>query len=260
MAPWVAANLGKKVTMIYPDFSFGYDHRDNFTAAIQAQGGTVVASIAIPPTETSFTRYLPQIPADTDVIYHVMVGPAVLTFVKELGDYLGPSGPKLFGFMDSLEAVRMDIDALSYLEGSYFWEAHARYAQKDQTAFDKFYREKVGVDATGAAIGDENDVSTYSHMFSVWETLFAMKKAMELSGYKGPDQKVAMLEAMESITGFEESNEFPQGAKLFNGKTHQAFGHQNISKVVNGKLEVVYRTSIEETLYPDEVDYTTMSF
>ena len=28
MAPWVAANLGKKVTMIFPDYAFGHDHRD----------------------------------------------------------------------------------------------------------------------------------------------------------------------------------------------------------------------------------------
>ena len=69
-----------------------------------------------------------------------------------------------------------------------------------------------------------------------------------------------MLEAMESITGFEASNKFPQGTKLFNGKTHQSFGHQNISQVVDGKLKVVYETSIEETLYEDETDYTKMSF
>jgi branched-chain amino acid transport system substrate-binding protein len=56
MAPFVANNLGKKVTMIFPDFAFGHDHRDFFTAAIEAQGGEVVKHIAIPPTETSFTR------------------------------------------------------------------------------------------------------------------------------------------------------------------------------------------------------------
>lgn len=260
MAPWVSKNLGKKVTLIYPDYNFGYDHRDNFTAAIKAQGGEVVADIGIPPTETSFTRYLPQIPMSTEVIYHVMVGPAVLTFVKELGEHLGSARPELFGFIDSLEAVRMDIPQLEFLEGSHFWEAHPRHAQANQSAFDKFYREKVGVDETGAAVGDSNDVSTYSHMFSVWETLFAIKRAMEISGYRGPGQKIAMLEAMESITGFEASNEFPQGSKIFNGKTHQSFGHQHISRVVNGKLEVAYTTSIDETLYDDEVDYTAMPF
>ena len=114
----------------------------------------------------------------------------------------------------------------------------------------------MGVDDTGAALSDPKDVSTYSHMFSVWETLFAIKKAMELSGYKGPAQKVAMLEAMESITGFAESNEFPQGDKVFNGKTHQVFGKQSISKVEGGKLNVVHTTAIEDGMYPDEVDYT----
>ena len=34
-------------------------------AAIQAQGGEVISS-AIPPTETSFTRYLPRIPKETE--------------------------------------------------------------------------------------------------------------------------------------------------------------------------------------------------
>lgn len=38
MAPFVGGNLGKKVTMIYPDFAFGHDHRDNFSAALKAQG------------------------------------------------------------------------------------------------------------------------------------------------------------------------------------------------------------------------------
>ena len=47
---------------------------------------------------------------------------------------------------------------------------------------------------------------------------------------------------------------------MFNGKTHQVFGHQYISKVEGGKLDVVHTTTIEDGLYPDEVDYTTMPF
>ena len=56
---------------------------------------------------------------------------------------------------------------------------------------------------------------------------------------------------------FEEGEDHPQGAKTFNGKTNQAFGIQNISKVDGGKLTVVHKTSIEDGMYPDEVDYTT---
>jgi len=52
MGPFIAENLGKKVTMIYPDFAFGHDHRDYFSAAFEKQGGTILEKIAIPPTET----------------------------------------------------------------------------------------------------------------------------------------------------------------------------------------------------------------
>ena len=49
----------------------------------------------MPPTESSFTKYFPKIPRETEVIYHVMVGPAVLTFVKEMGEFYGPNRPEL---------------------------------------------------------------------------------------------------------------------------------------------------------------------
>ncbi len=260
MAPFVASNLGKKVTMIFPDFAFGHDHRDYFSAAIEAQGGEVVEMIAIPPTETSFTKYFPRIPRDTEVIYHVMVGPAVLTFVKELGEFFGPSRPEIFGFIDSLEAVDMASPGLEFLEGTYFWEGNPRYAQPDQTEFDKTFRAAVGVDENGASVSDPKDVSTYAHMFGCWETLHVIKAGMEASAYTGPADRARLIEAVEAMTDMPHSTAHPQGAKLFNGKTHQVFGPQYISKVTDGKLIVAHTASIEDTLYPDEVDYTTQSF
>jgi len=260
MAPFVGQNLGKKVTMIYPDFAFGHDHRDFFSEAINREGGEVVAKIAIPPTETSFTKYFPKIPRDTEVIYHVMVGPAVLTFVKELGEFFGPNRPELFGFIDSLEATDINSPGLEFLEGSYMWEGMPRYAQADQSSHDKLYREAVGVDANGASTSDAKDVSTYAHMFGCWETLNIVKAGMEASDYKGPKDRSKLIEAVEAMTDIPLSDDNPQGAKKFNGKTHQTFGHQYISKVQEGKLALVHTTSIEDTLYDDEVDYTTQSF
>jgi branched-chain amino acid transport system substrate-binding protein len=83
---------------------------------------------------------------------------------------------------------------------------------------------------------------------------------MEAAGYEGPDDRQAFVEAVEAMTEMPLSQEHPQGAKAFNGKTHQVFGHQSISAVEGGKLRVVHTTSIEDGMYPDEVDYTTMSF
>lgn len=260
MAPFVADNLGKKVTMIFPDFAFGHDHRDFFSEAIEAQGGEVVAKIAIPPTETSFTKYFPQIPRETEVIYHVMVGPAVLTFVKEMGEFFGPSRPEIFGFIDSLEAVDLSSPGLEFLEGTYFWEGNPRYAQADQSDHDKAYRAAIGIDDNGASLADSADVSTYAHMFSCWETLNVIKRGMETADYQGPADRVKLIEAIEDMTDMAHSDDHPQGAKLFNGKTHQVFGHQYISQVEEGRLNVKHTTAIEDGFYEDEVDYTAQSF
>jgi branched-chain amino acid transport system substrate-binding protein len=261
MAPWISANLGKKVTMVYPDFAFGHDHRDFFTAKMAEMGGEVIAQIAIPPTETSFTRYFPQIPAETEVLYHVMVGPAVLTFVKELGEFYGSGAkPQFFGFIDSLEAVDTATPGLEFLEGSYFWEGHNRVKPADAGEHEAAYRAAVGVDDNGASVSDAADISTYAHMFSTWETLHFLKQAMEASGYTGPADRQKLVEAMEAITDLPYGIERPQGAKMFNGKTHQVFGTQNIAQVQGGKLIRVHQTTMEDGAYADAVDYTTMSF
>ena len=260
VAPFITENLGRKVTMIFPDYGFGYDHRDALGPAIEAQGGEVLAKIAIPPTETSFTRYFPQIPRETEVLYHVMVGPGVLTFVKELGEFFGGRGPELFGFIDSVEAVAIDSPGLEFLEGTHFWEGMCRHRPEDETADQAAYRAAVGVDARGAALDDPGDVSTYGHMFGCWETLHIIKAGMEAAGYRGPQDRTAVIEAVEAMDEMPASRAHPQGAKVFNGRTHQVFGQQNITRVMDGRLTRVHRTSIEESLYPDAVDYTQRPF
>ncbi len=257
VGPWIVKNLGKKVTMIYPDYAFGYDHRDFFGKVVAGLGGTVRALIPIPPTETSFTRHFARVPADTDVLYHVMVGPGVLTFVKELGEHFGARRPQLFGFIDSLEGVDIASPGLEYLEGSYLWEAFPRYAGGYPTPHEKFYRQRVGVGDNGASVQDPRDVSTYSHMFGVWETLFVIKQGVEQSGYKTPKDYRAFIETLEKIPSFPEGVEHPQGPKKFVGPIHQSFGQQFISKVEARKLRVVHKTAIEDSLYPPEADYTT---
>ena len=258
MAPYITQNLGKRVTMIFPDYAFGYNHRDNLPAAIEAQGGQVIEKLAIPPTETNFFKYFPRIPAETEVIYHVMVGPGVLTFVKEMGEFYGSERPQIFGFIDSLEATDLNSPGLEFLDGTYFWEGHPRYDYGSEA--DRFYRERIGVDANGSSVSDPRDVSTYGHMFGCWETLHVIKRGMEEAGYQDKDDRQKLVEAVEALSIMEEGNEHPQGPKVFNGKTHQVFGRQYISKVEGGKLALQHQTAIEDGFYPDEVDYTDLAF
>ncbi len=258
VAGWIVENLGKKITMIFPDYAFGYNHRDWFGKAARDLGGEILELIPIPPTETTFTKYFPKVPADTEVLYHVMVGPAVLTFVKEMGEFFGAKRPEIFGFIDSLEGVAIDSPGLEFLEGTYFWEAFPRYLDGYDTPYHRFFREKVGVDENGADVNDPKSVATYSHMFSCWETLFIIKETVEQSGYtrRSPEDYRAFIETLENFRWFNEGNQHPQGAKLFNGRLHQCFGQQFISRVENGRLKTVYRTKIEDSVYESDVDYT----
>lgn len=260
VAPWVADNVGKKITMIYPDYAFGHDHRDYFPPAFEAAGGEVVARIPIPPTETSFTRYLPQIPSDTDAIYHIMIGPAVLTFVRELGEFFGTGGPQLFGFIDSLEAVDINSPGLEFLEGSHLWEGMPRYLQEGAPEHERFYRDEVGIDENGASVNDPRDISTAAHMFGCWETLYIIKRAMEAADYQGPDDRARLIEATEELSELPAGNEHPQGGKIFVPQIHQSFASQNISVVRDGRLDVVHTTTIEDSMYEPEADYTTQAF
>jgi len=259
IAPWLVNNVGKKVTMIIPDYVFGYQHRDFFTEVSAKHGGTVNAVVAIAPTESSFTKYFSQIPADTEAIYHVMVGPGVLTFVRELGEYFGGKGPKLFGFIDSLEAVDIASPGLEFLDGSHIWEAFPRYAAGLGTEFAANYRKAVGLDDNGADAANPKDIATSSHMFGCWESLHTIKAGVEASGYKDGNDKAKFIEAVEAMASFDESNAYPQGTKTFIGKTHQSFGRQFISKVESGKLSVVHTTAIEDGLYDAAADYTSQA-
>ena len=148
---------------------------------------------------------------------------------------------------------------LEYLEGTHFWEAMPRYESGYPTPHAKNYRKHAGINANGASVKDPKDVSTNSHMFGCWETLYVIKEAVEQSGYRSKKDYPALIETLEGFQWFNEGAGHPQGGKKFVGQIHQCFGQQFISKVKGSKLEVVHRTSIEDGLYEPEADYTKKS-
>ena len=134
VAPWIAGNLGKKVTMVFPDYAFGHDHRDFFTPAIAAQGGEVIARYN-PPT-SSFT-----LPAADPVERSALPrdgGTGVLTFVKKARRILCRRDPRCSA---SSTASRRWTSLARHWSSSrhYFWEGMPRYAGRCPDAV-KAYR------------------------------------------------------------------------------------------------------------------------
>ena len=249
---WILENLGKKWSMIYPDYAFGYYHRDWFSSLVEERGGKVLERIPVPADATDFLSYISRIDPQSDGVYHVIVGPGIFTFVKQLAQY-GFEGQK-FGFVDSIEGIDTETLADS-IEGWWFWEAFPRRLSGYDTQFNRKYREIVGVDDEGSAVEDKKNVSVFSHMHSVWESLFAIKMGVEGSGWQSKTDNKKFIEYMESLQRFDEGIGFPAGSKLFNAKNHQAFGQHFISQIESCRLNVKFRIPVEKSLYDPTVDY-----
>ncbi len=83
---WVTKNLGKKWYIIYPNYAFGQDMNKSFMAAIQASGGTVIASDPSPwPNDAGdFTALLQKAQSAKPEILGVMnAGSDLVNLVRQ---------------------------------------------------------------------------------------------------------------------------------------------------------------------------------
>ncbi len=111
----------------------------------------------------------------------------------------------------------------------------------------------------GASASDPKDVSTFSHMFGCWETLYAMKQAIEKSGYRDPTPQ-GLPRAHRIPRDGEELRRGPASIRrarsCSTGACTSATATSTYRKVEKRRLRVVHRTRIEDGLYEPEGDYT----
>jgi branched-chain amino acid transport system substrate-binding protein len=86
-----------------------------------------------------------------------------------------------------------------------------------------------------------------SHCWQCWEDIFALKQAIELSGYKTRKDVEGVIQALEGIE-MKNSIGHPQGDKLIRKEDHVGIIDCYISRVEGGKLEMKKRLPKEELL------------
>ena len=233
-----------------PDYAFGYDHRDFFGQAVAKRGGTVLEKLAIPPTESSFTKYFARVPADTEVLYHVMVGPGVLTFVKEMGEHFGKKRPQIFGFIDSLEGVDIASPGLEFLDGTYFWEAFPRYAEGPRRRTRRATASSSASTIPVRARRIQGRVDVLAHV-----RLLGDAACHQAGSGKERLQGSDAWRLQEARRSPRVDDRLRRGtwasarAKSSTASCTSGYGHQYVSKVEGRRLKVVHRTKIEDSLY-----------
>ena len=130
-------------------------------------------------------------------------------------------------------------------EGVYFFENFPRMLKAKNDEFHKEFNKLIGIDDVNAREIGGTRVMDKSHGWQAWEDIFAIKQAVEASGYKTRKDVEGVIQALEGMQ-MKNSLAHPQGDKMIRKEDHVGIIDCYISRVENGKLEVKKRIPKEE--------------
>lgn len=242
--PWCVENFGKKWTIIYADYAWGQSTNQESKHFIEKAGGTLLKSIGVPLDTKDFVPYLTQISADTEVLLPAFIGSLSVAFYTQAKSMGLDKKMKMFSSSASIESIAPD-DIQGAAEGVYFFENFPRMLAAKNDDFHKQFNKLVGIDDVHAREIGGQRVMDKSHGWQAWEDIFALKQAIEASGYKTRKDVEGVIKALEGMKMMN-SLAHPQGEKLIRKEDHVGIIDCYISKVTNGKLEVQKRIPKED--------------
>jgi branched-chain amino acid transport system substrate-binding protein len=244
--PWGVENLGKNWSIIYADYAWGQSTNQESKAFIEKAGGKVLASIAVPLDTKDFVPYLSQVPAGTDVMLPAFIGALSIAFYTQAKNMGLDKHMKMFSSSASIEAIAPD-DIQGAAEGLYFFENFPRMLAAKNDEYHKEFNRQLKIDDVNAREIGGSLVMDKSHCWQCWEDIFALKQAIELSGYKTRKDAEGVIQALE---GMEMKNSIghPQGDKMIRKEDHVGIADCYISRVEDGKLQTKKRLPKEELL------------
>lgn len=258
-APWAYNNLGKTWTIISPDYAWGHSHYQEHKAVIEKLGGRVYDPIFVPLDAKDLVPYLAKIPGDTQVLFSVFFGAQSVAFYSQAKSMGLERTMKMYSVAGTMEAIApADIQGAG--EGVYLVENFPRVTKYKDDEFHKQHNVRMGIDDVDARETNSQRVMAKSHAWQSWENVFALKKAIEVSGWRTKKDDKLVIEALEGLT-LDNSLGNPQGAKIIRREDHSGMIDCYISKVENGRLEVKKKITKEELMaqLPTRVDFSKQS-
>jgi branched-chain amino acid transport system substrate-binding protein len=130
-------------------------------------------------------------------------------------------------------------------EGGYFLENFPRQLKHKNDPFHREFLQHVGIDEVDAREKGGKRVMDKSHGWQAWEDVFAIKQAIETSGYKTRKDMEGAIRALEGLQ-MKNSLGHPSGDKMIRKEDHAGILDCYISRVENGRFEVKKRIPKEE--------------
>jgi len=242
--PWCVENLGKVWSIIYADYAWGQSTNQESKNYIEKSGGKVLTSIPVPLDTKDFVPYLAQIPGDSQVVLPAFIGSLSVAFYTQAKTMGLDKKVKMYSSSASIESIAPD-DIQGAAEGVYFFENFPRQLAAKNDEFHKEFNKLMNIDDVDAREVGGTRVMDKSHGWQCWEDIFAIKAAVESSGYKARKDIEGVIQALEGMQ-MKNSLAHPQGDKLIRKEDHVGIIDCYISRVENGKLAVKKRIPKEE--------------
>jgi branched-chain amino acid transport system substrate-binding protein len=245
-APYLVNKLGKKWYIAYADYAWGQSTRDAYAAQIKKAGGEIVGSTGIPLGTADMTPFLSKISGNFDGLFGIFFGKDGVTIGNQAYDLGLTKKYKWAG--DGALAESTNLPALgNKIEGFVGINRYLPVLDPplDTAAHKKFFDEAVArlkqIDPSGP-LPDRYVQSNY-------EAMNFLKLGMEKSGFRGREDTMKLIEALEGLE-VKESDDFPQGDKTLRKEDHQAFIREFIFDIHDGKHRIVEVVPKEATIFP----------
>ena len=248
-ASYLVTKLGRRWHIVYLDDAWGQATRDAYVQQIKKRGGDITGSTAIPLDTAEVLGRVSRIGADGkpfEGLFAILSGAPAVTFTNQ-AHHLGLfrryryAGDGAVAESANLPALGENLDGfvgitryLPVLEApldtphhrAFLTEARARLRQIDPRSSDP----------------DRNLLSNY-------EAVNFLKIAIQKSGFRGRDDSMKLVEALEGLE-VKEGDDFPQGGKRIRKEDHYAFTREFIFTISRGKHRLVETVARERTTVP----------
>jgi len=245
-APWAFENLGKNWTMIFPDYAWGHSHHQEHRKLIEGLGGKVNDPIAVPLGTKDVVPYLAKIPKETEVLFSVFFGALSVAFYTQAKSMRLDEKMKMYSVSGTIEAID-PRDLAGATEGVYFLENFPRPLEFKNDEYHRKFIELMNIDPVYARENGSKRVMAKSHAWQSYENFFALKAAIEVSGWQRKKDTPGVIEALE---GMEMKNSImhPQGSKLLRAEDHSGMIDCYLSRVEKSRFVLKKRIPREELM------------
>jgi branched-chain amino acid transport system substrate-binding protein len=245
-APYMVNKMGKKWHIAFADYAWGQSTKDAFAAEIKKNGGEVVGTTGIPLGTADMTAFLSRISGTFDGLFGIFFGPQGIAFVTQSFDLGLSKKYRLAG--DGAIAVAVNLPALgSKAEG---FVGIDRYVPVLEGVLNTPHHKKFLDDAVARLKAiDPSGPRPDRYVQSNFEGVNALKVGMQKSGFRGREDTMKLIEALEGLE-MKEGEDFPQGDKLLRKEDHQAFVREFLFEIRNSNYKILEVVPKEKTIVP----------